>query len=76
MIVVSNTYVLMDESDGRHHAQRLGLRMIGVIGILQVAKHRGLIDRVGPHLDALRTVAGFYIGDALYQSVLKTSGER
>ncbi len=68
--------VLLDETDGRHHAQRLGLRVVGVIGTLQAAKHIGLIEHVRPHLDALRAVAGFYISDALYDYVLQAVKER
>jgi len=68
--------LLLDESEGRHHAQRLDLHITGVIGILQVAKHNGLIDCVRPHLDALRAVAGFYISEALYQFVLLTVAEQ
>jgi len=68
--------LLLDEVEGRHHAQRLGLHITGAIGILQVAKHDGLIDCVRPHLDALRGVAGFYISEALYQFVLQTVDEQ
>jgi predicted nucleic acid-binding protein len=68
--------LLVDEADGRHHAQRLGLHVTGVIGTLRAAKEKRLIDAVRPHLDALRSVAGFYIGEDLYQFVLGTVGER
>jgi uncharacterized protein len=68
--------VLLDESDGRHHAQRLGLRITGVIGTLQAAKHKGLIHDLRPHLDALRAVAGFYISEPLCEFVLHSAGER
>jgi predicted nucleic acid-binding protein len=68
--------LLLDESEGRHHAQRLGLQITGVVGVLQVAKHHGLIDYVRPHLDALRGVAGFYISEALYRFVLQAVGEQ
>lgn len=83
MIVVSDTslelgadLLLLDEAEGRHHAHRLGLRIAGVIGVLQAAKHQGLIETVRPHLEALRAVAGFYISDALYQFVLQEVAEQ
>lgn len=53
----------------------LGLRCIGLIGVLIAAKRRGLIASIKPHLDALRDVAGFRVDDALYQQVLKDEGE-
>jgi predicted nucleic acid-binding protein len=67
--------LLLDESDGRHHAQRLGLRVAGVIGTLRAAKERGHITALRPYLDALRSVAGFYIREDLYRSVLDSAGE-
>jgi predicted nucleic acid-binding protein len=67
--------LLLDEAEGRHHAQRLGLRTVGVIGTLVAAKQRGHITALRPHLDALRSIAGFYIGAGLYQSVLEVAGE-
>jgi predicted nucleic acid-binding protein len=39
---------LMDEYEGRRAAQRLGLAVIGVIGVLLEAKHRGLVPQVHP----------------------------
>lgn len=67
--------VLLDEREGRHAAKRLGLRVIGVVGILLDAKAHGAIQTVHPHLDALRQAAGFYLSDGLYQQVLAFAGE-
>ena len=47
----------MDEHLGRETARHLGVRYTGLIGVLIEAKHKGLISRVKPHLDALRDVA-------------------
>lgn len=67
--------VLMDETAGRNAAEHHGLHVIGVLGILVRAKRLGHLDRVGPILDALRTDAGFWIGESLHQRVLRTAGE-
>jgi uncharacterized protein len=67
--------VLMDEQDGRHMAQRLGLRVIGVVGMLLEAKAKGLIDQLRPQLDALCWTANFYLSDAIYQAVLRMASE-
>jgi len=67
--------ILLDEKEGRHAAQRMGLRVIGVIGVLLDAKSHGLIDKVRPHLDALRQTAGFYLDESLYHSTLASAGE-
>lgn len=63
--------VLMDEHDGRYAAQRFGLRVVGVLGILIEAKNRVLIERLKPNLDALRQQAGFYMHKSLYEQVLE-----
>jgi len=67
--------LLMDERLGRETAHHLGLRYIGLIGILLEAKHRGLVDRIEPLLEALRTQAGFRISGELYERVLENEGE-
>lgn len=67
--------VLLDERDGRYAAQRFGLEVVGVLGILLEAKSKGFISHIKPHLDALRQKAGFYIHDKLYQQILALAEE-
>lgn len=67
--------VLMDERDGRHAAQALGLRVMGAVGVLIHAKRRGMIETIRPELDALRDRAGFYLGAAVYATALDAAGE-
>jgi len=72
---LSADLVLLDEKEGRHAAQRLGLRVLGVVGILLEAKANGAIDKLRPHLDVLRQTAGFYLSSSLYQYALALAGE-
>ena len=67
--------VLMDERLGRRVAERLGLRRMGVIGMLQRAKMHRVIPELKPALDDLRSTAGFWIGSALYDRVLRDARE-
>jgi len=67
--------VLLDEKEGRHAAQRLGLRVVGIVGVLLDAKAHGMINGVKSHLDALRHTVGFYLSESLYQATLKRAGE-
>jgi uncharacterized protein len=67
--------ILLDEKEGRHAAQRLGLKVVGVMGVLLEAKSHGYLDAVHPHLDALRRTAGFYVSDSFYQTVLVLAQE-
>ena len=67
--------ILLDEQDGRRLAQQQGLKPMGVVGVLLLAKQRGLLPAIRPSLDALRTDAGFWLGDAVYQLALQKAGE-
>jgi hypothetical protein len=68
-------WVLMDEREGRHAAQRPGLRVIGVIGILLEAKATDQIEHITPFLEKLRHEAGFYLSDTLAQKARELAGE-
>lgn len=67
--------VLIDERRGRLVATRLNLRYTGILGILVEAKSQGLIAEVKPLLDALVNDAGFWVAEALYNSVLQLVNE-
>lgn len=67
--------LLMDERLGRRVAARFGVRFIGLIGALVEAKQRGYVAAIQPLLDDLIHRAGFWISDALYRSVLRSTGE-
>ncbi len=71
---LSADLLLMDEHLGRAAAARLGLKVVGILGVLIEAKHQGLIQAVQPLVDALMNL-GFRIGQDLYQRVLQAAGE-
>lgn len=66
--------LLIDEARGRRIAQARELPHIGTLGILLLAKRRGLIKTVTPLLDQLLT-AGFRMDDSLMQVVKQQAGE-
>lgn len=68
--------LLIDERLGRREATRRGLSITGVLGILLVAKYRGLIPLVRPVIDALIMEAGFRVSQDLYVDILSTAGEK
>lgn len=68
--------LLIDERAGREAAVERGIRTVGLLGTLAVAKSRRLVPRVKPLLDDLRDKAGFWISQTLYESVLRQCGER
>ena len=72
---VAADLVLIDEKKGRAVAKRLGLRYLGLLGVLVEAKQRGLIDELKPILDLLIQKAGFRVSQTLYGQVLASVGE-
>lgn len=67
--------VLIDERIGRAEAQRVGLAVIGTLGILVRAKERDLVDCVKPFVDQLQNELGFFISDSLRTEILRLAGE-
>jgi uncharacterized protein len=62
--------LLIDERRGRAEADRLGLRIIGLLGILVEAKRRNLIAAVKPLIDAMIATSEFRVSPALYNKIL------
>jgi len=67
--------VLVDEQKARDLAVRLGLRPVGVVGVLLRARLERRIANLAPVLQELRSVAGFWLSDALVAKVLRAAGE-
>jgi predicted nucleic acid-binding protein len=68
--------ILMDERDGRVKARAIGLRPVGVLGILLRAKRDGRLDSIEGARAALRHEAGFFIANQLFEAILVEAGER
>src|SRR5919109_178777 len=67
--------LLVDERRGRAVAARLGLTVMGLLGVLVEAKHQGYLPAIKPVLDALLVQAGFWVSQQLYSYVLQVAGE-
>ncbi|KOP24778.1 nucleic acid-binding protein [Hapalosiphon sp. MRB220] len=67
--------LLIDERRGRAEADRLGLRIIGLLGILVEAKRQNLIVAVKPLMDALIATSEFRLSPALYNQILEIVDE-
>lgn len=67
--------LLIDERLGRKIASRLGIKFVGILGILVEAKDKGFIVAVKPILDDLIFKAGFWVSRPLYEHVLQSVGE-
>ena len=65
----------MDERRGRLAATNLGVNVIGTLGVLLIAKRKGIIPALAPEIEALRTRVGFRISADLKTRVLQEAGE-
>lgn len=67
--------LLIDERRGRGVADRLGIRITGLLGILVEAKQKNLIANVTPCMDRLIAHASFRVSPALYKQILEMVDE-
>lgn len=68
-------FLLLDDHDTRHVADRFGLPFTGIIGILIRARIDKKIPSLKIELEQLRTVGRFWISDQVMQKALITVGE-
>jgi predicted nucleic acid-binding protein len=59
----------MDERLGRSAARNLGLKVVGLIGVLIEARKQGLITNAGEIMERLSNEAGFWISAELRKLV-------
>ena len=62
--------LLLDEADGREAARRLGIPVVGTVGILAAARRDGQIQRLQPILDDLIQRHRFRLAPMLYQQLV------
>jgi predicted nucleic acid-binding protein len=67
--------VLMDEQEGRQRASSLGIRTIGVLGVLLSARKAGVIPSLKDEILKLRRDARFFISKPLEAQLLAAAGE-
>ncbi len=65
--------VLMDERRGREAARRLGLRVLGTLGVLEHAYRSGVTRDLRADLQALSTTS-FYVAEDLIAMMLRRNG--
>jgi predicted nucleic acid-binding protein len=66
--------VILDDLAARKSAARLGLVVVGSVGVLLEAWRRGYVAVVKPDLDAM-IANGLYLTDRLYREALDIAGE-
>lgn len=66
--------VILDDAQARRHAQQMGLRLTGTLGILLDAKQHGLVSSVTALIDDLQSL-GFRISERTRYAVLRKAVE-
>jgi predicted nucleic acid-binding protein len=66
--------VLMDDKAGRRMATNASVPVIGTVGVLVLAKRKGLIPLVMPLLKNLAT-SGYFLSEEIIAAALTASGE-
>jgi predicted nucleic acid-binding protein len=67
--------LLIDERKGRRLAVQEGVPVIGLVGMVLLAKKKGLIASAGAMLDRLQEEAGMYLTDDVRNEALKSVAE-
>ena len=65
---------VIDDLAGRRCASSLNITVIGTVGLIVLAKRRGLVARITPGLEALRD-AGLWLSDKLIEQLKQQEGE-
>lgn len=66
--------LLVDDLAARRQASAKGLQVIGTLGVLVLAKRRGLVPAVRPVVHAMRA-GGHYLSESALRAVLQAAGE-
>jgi len=67
--------VLLDERDARSAAEKLGIRVLGTVGILVWSKKAGLIPSLRNELDLLESKAKFRLSRQVHARAVSEAGE-
>jgi len=69
-----NSLLIIDEKKGRSVAKKMGIKIIGILGVAVKAKEIGLIEKVSPIIEKLEKV-DFRISATLKEKTLERVGE-
>ena len=72
---VKANIALLDERDARNAAGKLGMRVLGTVGILVWGKKAGLIESLRTEMDLLESKAKFRLSQPLRARALSETGE-
>ncbi len=68
-------WIILDDMKARHIAKSMGLQVTGTLGILTVARKKGMIPALKPLLEMLKAHR-FYVADDVVAAALALVGEQ
>jgi predicted nucleic acid-binding protein len=71
---IPNSLIILDDKKARKVASQLNIPHTGVIGVLVQAKKLGIIEKVKPFLDMLKST-GMWVSSEIYSEVLSITNE-
>lgn len=74
-VEIAADFLLMDEKKGRAIANGKGLKVLGLLGVLLLAKRHGLLPDIAAVLGDLENVAGFRVSAQVRREILRMAGE-
>jgi predicted nucleic acid-binding protein len=67
--------LLIDERRGRAVAAQAGVPVVGLLGVLILARKRNLIPSLTECISDLRRQAGFFLADTVVKKAIQAAGE-
>lgn len=74
-IEVKADFLIVDEIKGRNIAEKMGINIVGLLGILIRAKQQNIIPEVKPLMEDLSRV-GFRVNPILFEHILSITNEK
>ena len=66
--------VVLDDRQARRYAAALGVRTVGTLGVLALAKDRGLLALLAPEIEQLLSHR-FFVAPEVFAEILRRAGE-
>ena len=66
--------MILDDLKARKVAKRLGFKFTGTLGVINKAKENGIIERIGPYIDKLKST-DFRISEKVIEDLLQRNNE-
>ena len=71
---IDNVVLLIDDRAGREVAEKLGIPITGLIGLILRLKEKGFVQNIGAIVEELRR-KGYWLSDDVVEMVKRLSGE-